>query len=294
MGATFNKFIRTVCRIIPDKPYLTLKYRVRMGKWIDWKNPHTFNEKLQWIKLYDRQSRYITMVDKYEAKKYVANIIGDEYIIPTIGVWDSFDDIDFDSLPDRFVLKCTHDSGGLVICKDKKSLDLTAARKKIEKSLRESYYWTGREWPYKGVKPRIIAEQYMTDSHQPDGLIDYKLHCFSGIPKVILVCRDRFGKMTEDFYSDRWEHIPVARSNHPNADKLDSIPDQLEEMLRLAARLSQDTPFLRTDFYTIEGKVFFGELTLFPTSGMEKFVPEEFDHKFGDWISIPTGGVYPN
>ena len=155
-----NKLV-SMLRFIPDEPYLKLMYRVRMGKKLNLKNPQTFNEKIQWLKLHDRRPEYVTMVDKYEAKKYVAGIIGEEYIIPTLGLWDRFEDIDFSSLPDQFVLKCTHDSGGLVVCRDKTILDIEAARKKINASLNTNFYWVGREWPYKDVKPRIIAEQYM-------------------------------------------------------------------------------------------------------------------------------------
>lgn len=219
-----NPVLEKMTHVIPDRLYLKLKFRQKMGKWPDLDNPKTFNEKLQWLKLHDRKPIYSTMVDKYEAKRYIADIIGEEYIIPTLGVWDRFEDIDFDALPNQFVLKCTHDSGGLVIVCDKSSMNLDAARKKINRSMKRNYYWHGREWAYKNVKPRIIAEQYMEDGNpgeKPEridaGLTDYKVHCFNGKPKLILVCKDRFsrGGMTEDFFSDEWNHLPVKRIRHP-------------------------------------------------------------------------------
>lgn len=188
---------RGYLKTMPDEKYLKLMFRARMGKKLNLDEPQTFNEKLQWLKLYNRKPEYTRMVDKYEAKAYVAERIGAEHIIPTLGIWNSFDEIDFNKLPMQFVLKCTHDSGGLVICKDKEKLDIKAAREKIEKSLKNSYYDWGREWPYKDVKPRIIAEQYMADN-----LRDYKLFCFDSIPRMTLVCSERFTKdgVKEDFY----------------------------------------------------------------------------------------------
>ncbi len=281
---------RGLLKWLPDPVYLKTYYRLKLDRPLNLKNPQTFNEKLQWLKLHDRRPEYTRMVDKYEAKKYVAEVLGEDYIIPTLGVWDHFEDIDFDSFPNQFVLKCTHDSGGLVICKDKAEFDIEAAKRKIESSLHTNYYYMGREWPYKHVKPRIIAEQYMSDGDGVDGLTDYKVHCFDGAPKVILVCRDRFKEMSEDFFTEKWEHIAVQRRQHPNSQDIIDEPDELEEMLKLAEKLSANSPFVRTDFYTINGKVFFGEFTLFPASGMEAFVPEEYDQLFGDWITLPIEG----
>ena len=176
---------------LPDKVFLKLMFRARMGSKLDLKHPRTFNEKLQWLKLYDRRTEYTNMVDKYEAKKYVAQKIGEQYIVPTLGVWESFDDIDFEKLPEQFVLKCTHDSGGLVICRNKRNLDIDAARIKIQKSLKFDYYRHGREWPYKEVKPRVIAEKFMKDSETEEGLTDYKFFCFDGEPKAMFIATDR-------------------------------------------------------------------------------------------------------
>ncbi len=280
---------------IPDKMFLKFAYKTLVGQKLNLNNPEIFNEKLQWLKLYDRKPIYTTMVDKYDSKEYVASKIGEEHIIPTLGIWNNFNEIDFDSLPKQFVLKCTHDSGGLVICKDKSKLDKMAAKKKIEKCLRRNFYWTGREWPYKEVKPRVIAEKYM-EEYPTTNLTDYKIHSFNGIPRVILVCRDRFSELglTEDFFDQDWTHLDVKMENEPNSKTPIDRPKELEEMLRLAEILSQDIPFLRTDFYTINGKVYFGELTFYPASGFEKYIPESFARKMGDWTILPEksrGGI---
>lgn len=276
---------------LPDALYLRIQYMVKMGQKLDLRYPLTFSEKLQWLKLYDRKPEYTTMVDKYAVKKYVADRIGEEYIIPTLGVWDSFDEIDFDSLPDKFVLKCTHDSGGLVICRDKKTLDMDAARKKIEKSLRTDYYKLGREWPYKDVPRRIIAEKFMEDGTQGDALNDYKLMCFDGKVYCSFVCSGRNSEegLRVTFYDREWKRLPFRR-HYPSADKDFDMPLQYHRMIELAERLSKDIPFVRTDFYEIDGKLYFGELTLFPGNGMEEFSPEEWDERLGELIELPNGG----
>jgi len=262
---------------------------MRVGYKLNLDNPQTFNEKLQWLKLHNRRPEYTQMVDKVEAKKFVADIIGEDHIIPTLAVYNRVEDIDFDALPDKFVLKCTHDSGGIVVCKDKSKLDKKAALVKLKRGLSRNYYYQNREWPYKNVKPRIIAEQYMSNGGEEE-LVDYKVHNFNGTPEVILVCRDRYKEtgLTEDFFSRQWEHLDISRPDHPQAAKLASRPRELEEMLRLSEMLSKDIPFVRTDFYTIDNKVYFGELTFFPSSGMKSFIPEEWDKTFGDWIKLPV------
>ena len=276
-----------ISKMFPDKVYLPLLYYGSLGKQLNLKCPTLFNEKLQWLKLHDRKPLYTQMADKCEAKKYVASIIGEEYIIPTLGVYDSFDAIDFSTLPQRFVMKCTHDSGGLVICKDKDYLDINGAREKINKSLRTNYYWIGREWPYKDITPRIIIEKYMDDNGRD--LEDYKLHCFNGKVKMILVCRDRYKSsgLTEDFFTENWQHMDVRRENHPYSAETINPPDTLQEMISLAEKLSADIPFVRVDFYSIQGQVFFGEMTFFPASGLEGFYPEKYDRILGDWIELP-------
>lgn len=274
-----------------DEFYLKLLYLFELHKWPDLKHPKTFNEKIQWLKLHDRKPEYTTMVDKYAVKEYVAKIIGQEHIIPTLGVWNSFDEIDFESLPEQFVLKTTHGGGGMavVICKDKETFDKRKAKAILEKSLKSDIYANYREWPYKNVPKRIIAEKFIsTDANE--GLVDYKLHNFNGTPKVILVCRERFGRngMTEFFFTDEWTHLDMKRPGHRNPDV--ERPEKLQEMLELAKKLSKDIPFVRTDFYTVHGKVYFGELTFYPASGLSSFFPKEYDEILGDWLAVDIAG----
>ncbi len=282
-----NKLV-SMLWFIPDEPYLKLMYRVRMGKKLNLDNPQTFNEKIQWLKLHDRRPIYTTMVDKYEVKKYVADIIGEEYIIPTLGVWERFEDIDFDALPSQFVLKCTHDSGGLVICRDKDSLDIEAARKKINASLRTNFFWVGREWPYKNVKPRIIAEQYMEDEDDRE-LRDYKFFAFDGIAKALFIATDRGDETVDtkfDFYDMDFKHLDFT-NGHPNSKHELRKPKNFDKMRELAEKLSTGIPQVRVDFYEVNGRLYFGEITLAHWSGMKPFVPEEWDSIFGDWIELP-------
>lgn len=277
--------------IIPDETYLKMKYWAVFGKRLNLQNPRTFNEKLQWLKLHNRNPKYTKMVDKYEVKKYISKVLDKQYVIPTLGIWNTFDEIDFDTLPNQFVLKCTHDSGGLIVCKDKAKLDVKEAKEKITQSLQNNYYYSGREWPYKNVKPRIIAEQYMADD-----LKDYKLFCFNGVPRMTLVCSERFTKdgLKEDFYDEAWNHLDVQRPAHGNAVFPIERPKQYELMKKLAAKLSEKMPFARIDFYEINEKVYFGEITFYPASGFEGFTPEEWDLKLGDWIKLPGGGYRLN
>lgn len=273
---------------LPDRLFIKLKYRFTLGMRLHLKNPVTYNEKLQWLKLYDRNPIYSTMVDKYEAKGYVANIIGEKYVIPTIGVWDSVDDIDWSVLPNQFVLKCTHDSGGLVICKDKTHFDYESAKTKINNAIKRNYFYRSREWPYKNLKPRIIAEQYMEDKKTKE-LRDYKFFCFNGIMKALFIATERQSKDDEtkfDFFDADFRHLDV-RNGHPNATIPPAKPESFEEMKNLAEKLSAKIPHLRVDFYEVNGKVYFGELTFFHWSGLMPFEPEEWDYKFGEWITLP-------
>ena len=256
-----------------------------MHKKLNLKNPQTFNEKMQWLKIYNRNPKYSEMVDKYQVKQYVANIIGEEYIIPTLGVWDKFDDIDFDSLPNQFVLKCTHDSGGLVICKDKEKLDVDSAKVKINESLRYNFFYLGREWPYKNVKPRIIAEQYMTDESGIE-LKDYKIFNFNGEPRIIQVDYDRFVQHKRNLYTTDWNYIDAAIQYPNDPNRKITRPKKLEKMLELARILSKDIPYVRTDFYCIDERIYFGELTFYHESGFGKFTPEKFDLEMGEWINL--------
>ena len=275
---------------LPDKIYLKMIYKIQLHKDLNLNNPQTFNEKIQWLKLYDRKPEYAKMVDKYEAKKYVSNIIGEEHIIPTIGIYEKFEDINFDKLPNQFVMKCTHDSGGIVICKNKKDLDIKQAKKKINKSLKRNYFYNGREWPYKNVKPRIIIEKYMKDNSKNE-LIDYKLMCFNGQCKIIFTCTDRYSNdgLKVTFFDLNWNKLPFER-HYPTDIKIINKPKNLEKMLDFSKKLSKNIPFVRTDFYEINEMLYFGEMTFFPGSGFEEFKPEEWDKKIGDMIDLSLVG----
>ena len=278
--------LKALSHFIPDKLYIKLRYFRRLHKCPNLKQPQTFNEKLQWLKLYNRNPLYTTLADKYGVKKYIADKIGEEYLIPTLGVWDKFDDIDFNSLPNEFVLKCTHDSGGLVICKDKSKLDIESARRKISKSLKANYFWQGREWPYKNVKPHIIAEKFMKD-RDFDNLNVFKIFNFNGEPKIIqTIQNDKMPNETIDYFDTDWNLLDL-RQNYPNSKNPLPRPETLNEMLELARILAKDTaPFIRTDFYEINGKVYFSEFTFYSDSGFAKFTPEEWDLKLGNWIIL--------
>lgn len=274
-----------VFRLVPDALYLKLKYRLAMGKKLDLVNPKSFNEKLQWLKLYDRNQHYTRLVDKYEVREYISKTIGDEYLIPLLGVYDSFDEINFDNLPNQFVLKCTHDSGGLIICKDKSNFDKKAAEKRINKYLRTNYYWSKREWPYKNISPKIICEKFMVDKSESE-LKDYKFFCFNGEPKAMFVASDRGVDTRFDFFDLDFNHLPFEQ-HYKNAKKKINRPINFEKMIKLAKVLSKEIPHVRIDFYDVNGKIFFGELTFYHFSGFEKFEPDKYDEVFGSWISLP-------
>ena len=274
--------------VISDSEYVSRKFAAALGYRLSLEHPVTFNEKLQWLKLYDHKPEYTVMVDKYKVRDYISEKIGEQYLIPLLGVWNYPDEIDFSILPNQFVLKCNHNSGlGMYICKDKSKMNIKKVKNGLKCGLRQDYYLSGREWPYKNVVRKIIAEQFMKSD--AGGLTDYKIHCFNGEPKLILVCKDRFARtgLTEDFFTPQWEHLDIRRPTHPNA--LDKIakPEELPEMLALAEKLSENIPFLRVDFYIIEHKVYFSELTFFPASGFKKFVPEKWDEVLGSWLELP-------
>ena len=280
---------RGLLKWMPDRVYLNMIFKGMVGYKLNLQSPKSFNEKIQWLKLYDRKTEYIKMVDKCEAKKLVSEIIGEEYVIPTIGVWNHFDEIDFDLLPNQFVLKCTHDSGGLVICKDKSKLNKTEAKEKIEKCLKTNYFWAGREWAYKNVVPRIIAEPYMVDESGYE-LKDYKFFCFDGVVKMMFVASDRQESNEEtkfDFYDMDFNHLPI-KNGHPNTKKVINKPKSFEQMKLFAEKLSVGIPQVRIDFYDINGQVYFGEITLAHWSGLVPFEPVEWDYKFGELIKLPS------
>lgn len=261
-------------------------YKYKMGFELNLDDPKRYTEKLQWLKLYDCNPEYTKMVDKYEAKKLVAERIGQEHVVPLLGVWTRVDEIDFEKLPEKFVLKTTHDSGGVIICKNRNELNIPLVKKKMNCLLKRNYYDCSREWPYKNVQPKIIAEAYMEDSQYKE-LRDYKFFTFNGEPKILYIAQGRGkGKVVADFFDMDFEHLPFT-IDHDMAEKYPEKPLQFEKMKIFAKILSQNTPQLRVDFYEVDGKVYFGEMTFFHCSGMDAFHPDEWDFELGEWVSLP-------
>lgn len=285
----YTVLIKLFGRWMSDKFYLSLLYRMSFGKKLNWKNPQTFSEKLQWLKLYNRRPEYTTMVDKAAVKDYVASVIGTEYIIPTLGIWDNVDDIEWDKLPDRFVLKTTHDSGSVVICSDKNHFDKKVAIKKLSKSLNNDYFWKSREWPYKNVPHRIIAEQYIAPAPDTNDLPDYKFFCFDGEVKALFIATERHKEGEDvkfDFFDADFNHLPIKQI-HDNAEHTPLKPHSFELMKGLASILSKGLPFVRVDFYEIGEKILFGELTFFHHGGLVPFHPNKWDLELGKMIKLP-------
>ncbi len=276
-------------QLIPDKVYLNLQYKHHLGKKLNLGNPQTFNEKLQWLKLYDRNPEYTMYVDKYAVREHIKNSIGEEYLIPLIGVYNSVEEIDWDELPDKFVLKCTHGSQCNIICSDKSRLNIEESKAKLKKWMNRNWFWYGREWPYKNVKPRIICEKYMVDESGTE-LKDYKVFCFNGTPRLIQVDFNRFTEHRRNLYDTNWNQIDGFF--HFPSDRSVEIakPKQLNTMLKLAENLAVQTVFSRIDFYLIYEKIYFGEITLYPESGFGKFSPSELDSRLGSWITLPEKG----
>ena len=273
---------------LPDEPYIKLQFRLAMGYWPDLKNPQTFNEKLQWLKLHDRNPLYTTLVDKYAVRKYIADTLGEEYLIPLVGgPWKNADEINFDALPEQFVLKCNHDSGGVIVCKDKSKLDVEAARAKLNKRLGVNYYYANREWPYKNVEPCIIAEKYM-GNHGTD-LSDYKWYCFDGEAKFLLITEDRNreDERTKYNYFDMdFTTLPFCNSG-PHSKNPPKKPAHFAQMKEIAVKLAEGFPHIRVDLYVVGDRVYFGELTLYDGSGMERYDPPVWDEKIGSWLTLP-------
>ncbi len=301
MNQMMSKGLLKILRIlhlsnrIPDRIYVKLIYCALTGKTLNLKNPSTFNEKLQWLKLYNRVNLYTILVDKYEVKEYIKPLIGEEHIIPTLGVWDKFDDIDFNKLPQRFVLKCTHDSGGLVICTDKSKLNIATAKQTLSASLKKDYYSWGREWPYKNIKPRIIAEKYMSNSQlgvEEDELTDYKIYCFNGKAKLMMIATGRFSKEQTHFdYFDRSGTWLDLNWGKPRSKSEPTKPEKFEELFQFAEKISKGIPHVRVDLYVIADVIYFGEMTFFDDGGFGKLSPEEWEYKLGNWLELPCSPI---
>lgn len=274
--------------LMSDKFYLSTLWKMKMGYELNWKHPSTFNEKLQWLKLYDRNPLYTILVDKYRVKKWVADIIGEEYVIPTLAVYSSVDQIDLGQLPNQFVLKCNHDSGSVVICKDKSTFDLDAAKIVLNKALKSNFYWETREWPYKNVEPCIFAEELLSDNGC-DCLTDYKLMAFNNRVKCSFTCTSRWSDsgLHVTFYDLNWNIMPFERY-YPADKKPIGKPVSFNKMVEFAERLSQSTLFSRIDFYEVNNTPLFGEITFYPGGGFEPFTPPSWDQTLGDWLKLPV------
>ena len=268
------------------RKYLELRYKMMAGKVLNLDNPKSFHDKLQWLKLYDHNPFYSTIVDKYEAKKYIAGKVGEEYVPRLLGLWDDFDVIDFSSLPSSFVLKCTHDSGGVVICPDKNNFDYKRAERIIERSMKRNFFLQKREWPYKNVKHRIIAEEYLSDdSGEDEGLVDYKFLCFNGEPKVMYIGNDIKDDSHEDFFDMDFHHLPL-QMGYPMAPVCPKKPRSFEKMKEIAQILSKDFLHIRVDFFEIDGRPYVGELTFYQNEGITLTTPPEWDERLASWIDL--------
>lgn len=287
----FTRFARgRNCRFLPDKLYLKWMYRGETGRKLKLENPKRYTEKLQWMKLYDHNPRYSTIVDKAAAKEWAARIIGEEHIIPTLGLWDDPDEIDFSRLPDKFVLKCTHDSKSVQICRDRRSFDIPLAKASLKKALQRAFHYEGRQWPYKNVPPRILAEAYMENEATGD-LRDYKFFTFNGEPKVMYIATGRgTGETYGDFFDMDFQHLDL-RIDHRTAPVCPEKPVLFEQMKEAAKLLAKGTPQVRVDFYEVNGQFYFGEMTFFHCSGFVNFQPDEWDAKFGSWMPNMTNPI---
>lgn len=280
-----RKVVNTFPKMSPDKWFLQVKFYKYMGYKLDLKHPKTFNEKLQWLKLYDRNPLYTTLVDKYRVKQYVAEKIGEEYVIPTLAVYKSVDEIDLDKLPNQFVLKCNHDSGSIIICRDKSTFDLAAAKKKLNKALKYNYYLDSREWPYKNVARCIFAEEYI---YHDDDLYDYKFFCFNGSVKYYKIDYDRSSIHHATYFDREGNELPYYEVVCPKIEnkRFDILYEEIETMISLSENLSKKLPFARVDFYCNSGAIKFGECTLYPTAGFGTFSNLDFEMALGDCLNI--------
>lgn len=284
----YIRLLKKFSKFLNDEFYLKVLYQLRMNRKLNLSNPRTFNEKLQWLKLNYKPPILTIMADKYEAKVYVQSIIGDKYIIPTIGIWDKFEDINFKELPNSFVLKTTHDQGGVVICKDLSTFDINKANVKLNKHLKSNLFDISREWPYKNIHPRIIAEKFMED-RKSGGLKDYKFFCFNGEPKLLYVASGRQDKqngLTFDYFDMDFNKLDITQAYEHSKNPI-AKPEMFDEMVYISKKLSEGLPHVRVDLYEISGKIYFGELTFFHHGGFVPFKPEYWDDKLGSYLTLP-------
>lgn len=277
--------------LLPDSVYLKMRYKEVFGESLNLNNPQKFSEKIQWLKLHDRKTFYKDLVDKYKVKPIISSIIGEEYIIPTLGMWSKFEDIDFSALPNQFVLKCNHDSASITICRNKDTfIPSEHAWKYTDVFLKRDYYhYQNKQWAYKGIKPCIIAEEFKDDGKY-ESLTDYKLYCFNGIAKCVRVLVNRSVDLRANMYDMDWNRMPFDHI-HPSTTDIIDKPKNLSLMKELAEKIARfvDNPYVRVDFYEVKGKVYFGEVTFYPEGGMGYFDPKEWDYTFGSWIDLNRG-----
>ena len=274
---------------LPDEPYVKLFYYATTGRKLNLRNPVTFEDKQQWLKLHDHNDRYTELADKYAVREHIKNTIGTEYSFPLLGHWDRFDDIDFDILPEQFVLKCNHDSGSVKVIRSKTALtaeEMRKLRKHFDKRIKENFFFAGREFPYKNIEPCIIAEQYMSDDKQEiSSLNDYKFFCFHGEPKIVLIVTDRATDCRYDFYDMDFNHLDLRYGKGRDDEKI-QMPVYFNEMKEISAKLSNGIPFVRIDLYEVNGRVYFGEYTFFDGGGFQWYKPDEWEYKLGSWLKI--------
>ncbi|MDP5274722.1 ATP-grasp fold amidoligase family protein [Chengkuizengella axinellae] len=268
---------------LSDEFYLKLVYWCETGKKLNTANPSTFNEKLQWLKLHDRKPEYTRYVDKYEVRSYIKQSIGEQYLIPHIGIYNTVEEIDWNALPNQFVLKCTHSSGRNIICTNKDRLDIKESKRKLNKWLKRNHYWYGREWPYKNIKARITCEEFISDTGKaPD---DYKVLCFNGTVKLIQVHTNRFANHKQDFYDRNWRRTQISQEGSTSNTLLER-PEHLNKMIQLSEKLASNMRHVRIDWFVVQGQLFFGEITFFDGSGFVEFDNHEDDHLLGSWIEL--------
>lgn len=273
-----------------DKSYAKAMYVAWTGKHLHLHNPKRFNEKIQWIKLYYRRNIMTQLADKYAVREWIKDTIGEEYLIPLLGVYDSFDEIDFDKLPNEFVLKCNHDCDSVIVVKDKSSLDVDAAREKLSSCLSRNYYYFAQEWVYKNIPPKIVIEKLLKDN-TTDKIKDYKFFCFNGEPRIIYVSLNDViidGKYAIDYYDINFDKLPITHRTHPNSNVTLSKPFCLNKMVELASALSKEFPFVRVDFYEVNRKIYFGEMTFYPTGGFGDLKPDKWNDILGSWLQLPS------
>ena len=280
-------FLNILRRTTNDKTYYQFRHLFKHRERVQLRDPQTFNSKLIWLNLYDRNPEYAAFVDKYEVREYITKRIGEKYLNELYGVYERVEDIDFESLPNEFVLKATHGSGWIIICDDKTRFDIGRAKKQMQSWLNKNFYDLYGEWIYKELKPRIICERYLRNEHE-SGLTDYKIYCFNDTPKFVQVDMDRYQDHTRTYFDLNWQQIHFELGGCKASSSPIEKPGSLNEMIEIARVLCRGLKFLRVDLYLVDGKIFFGELTLYSGNGMLNFSPKQYDKKIGELLKLES------